>query len=123
MGTRVVLIEDHDKVAVVVKDLLESIGCTVVSTFREGSAAIDYVMNDDSRFDVIISDYHLPDMTAEGVLAQIADRTSAGILIYTASGSLTPLIEKYGSRIGVLGKPFLLGQLKDAVAQSALRAA
>jgi DNA-binding NtrC family response regulator len=120
---RVILIEDHEKVAVVVKALLESIGCTVVEMFAEGSKAIDYVLESDSRFDVIISDYHLLDMTVEYVLAKVAHRTSAGILVYTASGSLMPLIEKYGSRIGVLSKPFRLDQLKAAVTQSALRAA
>ena len=104
MGERVLMIDDHARLAAMVSDYLTAAGFVVDCRFtaRDGLAAVDR-----TSFDAIILDVMLPDSDGFEVCRNVRTRSQTPILMLTARGEEMDRI--VGLEIGAddyLAKPF-----------------
>ncbi len=103
-----------------IESQLKSLGVMVTRAFKEGSGALKAML--ENRPDVVISSMHLPDMTGgELVVRMRADNWTSGIAFILISSESNPHylepVRQSGSS-AILGKPFTVAQLKQALATS-----
>lgn len=79
-GRRVLVVDDHPVNRLVARGYLERMGCSVTEA-ATGKAALEAVR--EGRFEAILVDLGLPDMTGEEVLARLG-RTGAKVAVLTA---------------------------------------
>ena len=82
-GLRVLLVEDDVDVRLIMRWILQARGATV-SEARTGCEALYLVRRD--RFDVVLTDLGLPDMSGEAVIVAIRASDEAGTPIAVVSG-------------------------------------
>ena len=109
MGS-VLVIEDDKGILGLIEAALTRFGHRVETAMdgREGIRKFD-----DGRFDIVITDYVMPEVDGEGVLAHIRRSSRRQMPIIGMSG--TPWLLKGGAFDLVLAKPFPLKQLVEAV--------
>ena len=114
MTDRILLIEDNDRLAEMVRDYLTQAGFRVARA-ADGGAGLG--MHAREAFDAIILDLMLPDMDGLDVCRQVRARATTPILMLTARGDLMDRV--VGLEMGAddyLPKPFepreLLARLK-----------
>jgi len=66
----VLFVDDDDQVRVMGREILESYGYTVV-TANNGRQGLDEFRQDAERFDVIVTDYSMPDMNGHDLIKQV----------------------------------------------------
>ena len=62
--------DDDDQVRVMGREILESYGYTVV-TANNGQQGLDEFRQNTGRFDVIVTDYNMPDMNGHELIKQV----------------------------------------------------
>jgi DNA-binding response OmpR family regulator len=118
---RILLIEDNDRLAEMVRDYLSQAGFRVARA-ADGGAGL--AMHAREAFDAIILDLMLPDMDGLDVCRQVRARATTPILMLTARGDLMDRV--VGLEMGAddyLPKPFepreLLARLKAILRRGA----
>ena len=121
MTDRILLIEDNDRLAEMVRDYLAQAGFRVARA-ADGGAGL--AMHAREAFDAIILDLMLPDMDGLDVCRQVRARATTPILMLTARGDLMDRV--VGLEMGAddyLPKPFepreLLARLKAILRRGA----
>ena len=66
----VLFVDDDDQVRVMGREILESYGYTVV-TANNGQQGLDEFRQNTGRFDVIVTDYNMPDMNGHELIKQV----------------------------------------------------
>ena len=109
---RILVVDDEPSVGNAVKLLLKFDGHEVEAT-NSGKAAL--AMFKPGRFDLVFTDFTMPGMNGNQLAAAIkADAPRQPVVMITAhAGTLTPSPDVDF----VIGKPFRLAQLRDAIAR------
>jgi DNA-binding NtrC family response regulator len=102
----VLVIDDEQLVADALEMILLDMGYEV-SVAQSGHAGLE--LFDKQPFDVIISDFRLPDMTGLDVLSRIRQKTpDSKVIIITAYSTPEVIAESMSlGAVGVLSKPFI----------------
>jgi len=116
LGKRILVAEDEPGVREALVMLLSLDGHTVTQA-SDGRQALELFKRD--RFDVVITDYLMPEMRGDDLAANIQLLMPAQPVIMISAHAQT-LAESGNPLAGVaavLGKPFMLADLRDAIAQ------
>jgi DNA-binding response OmpR family regulator len=107
---RVLIVEDHAKLAMTVATVLRSEGMAVDVAF-DGSDALDHVAV--TRYDVVVLDRDLPVVHGDDVCRQlVAEGCTSRVLMLTASGTVRDRVEGLGlGADDYLPKPFDFDEL------------
>jgi len=112
---RAVVVEDEFVVFLSLRDLLESLGCEVVGSAQDASAAVDLVHS--LRPDFVLMDLGLGGSDALAATRAITSETAARVIVVTAYGeSYTRAARKAGAS-RLLTKPIQEAELAEAIAQ------
>jgi DNA-binding response OmpR family regulator len=107
---RVLLVEDHAKLAITVAKGLRRVGMAVDVVF-DGEDALSHLAS--THYDVVVLDRDLPGVHGDDVCrALVADRRQSGVLMLTAAGTIDERVE--GLALGAddyLPKPFAFAEL------------
>lgn len=113
-GLSILVVDDETVIRDAMKHLLEHCGCEV-EAFDNGPAALARL--EQRSFDVVITDFSMPAMPGDQLVARIRARLPAQRIIMA-----TAFVEEYkvfgtpyGSINGLLYKPFTFSDLKDAI--------
>lgn len=114
----VLLVDDEEFMRSLGIDILQSLGyrVTVASSGRE---AYELVLNNPDYFDVILSDYRMPEMSGEDLAIETRKiKPDLPFILVTAFASIDSELrtEKNGIK-GIVAKPFLIEDLKKAMDQ------
>lgn len=114
MGKKILIIDDQQDILDVLTEILEMLDHEVVA-ITSGTSLNKSVNPED--FDIVITDYQMPDMTGVEIAKKI-NNSCPGKKVYIISGYHQLLSEKkmqeYGIS-GILNKPFELDELKKVV--------
>ena len=115
---RILVVDDEPLVCDAVKMMLNFDG-HVVETVGSGKAAL--AMLDGSKFDLVITDFQMPDMKGDELAAAIKARDPKyPVVMITAYAEM---LQASGNPLTgvdfILGKPFLLENLREAIAKTA----
>lgn len=110
MAKRILVVDDNTEITDMVKTMLESSPYSCV-TVNSGQECLELLQNE--RFDLILLDMAMPDMSGLDVLAKLKEKNSIGqnrIVLFTASPmytemDLTKIREQYGA-VERVKKPF-----------------
>ena len=115
LSASVLLVEDEEPVRHTMEAMLRSLGASVVST--DSAARARPLSSPD--FDVLITDYLLPDSDFNGAdLAAFARKTAPEMAVLICSGYQDAQIAPRDRGIAVLPKPFTLERLHGALTQA-----
>ncbi len=112
----VMIVDDEPAIAEMVKTMLEKLGYTA-HVYNTGLAAIEAFSQEPDKYDLLISDLTMPQMTGLDVADEMHSKKSRfPVVIMTGFGdSLTmPTLERYGIA-EVIGKPISLRDLATAI--------
>jgi len=114
---RILVVDDEPSVGNTIKMLLQFDGHEVEATHNSGDAL---AMFEPDRFDLIITDYAMPGMNGNQLAAAIkADAPDQPVIMITGhAGTLPPS----PSVDFIIGKPFRLEHLREAIAKVMLEA-
>lgn len=122
-GKRVLVVDQDDAVRLAAHDLLERFGC-VVETAHDGQEAlcmVRYCGDARYRYDAIISDIRLPDMSGHGLMIKLQEfMAQVPLILMTGFGwdpghSIVKARQAGLHPKGILYKPFRLDQLLESV--------
>lgn len=119
---RVLVVDQDDSVRKAAHDLLERYGC-IVETAHDGHEALCMVRScgGDVKYDAIISDIRLPDMSGHGLMVKLQEfMTRVPLILMTGFGwdpghSIVKARQAGLHPKGILYKPFRLDQLLESV--------
>jgi CheY-like chemotaxis protein/anti-sigma regulatory factor (Ser/Thr protein kinase) len=118
-GERVLLVEDERPLMLLAEEMLAALGYEPAG-FTKPSDALDEFRADPSRFDIVVLDYLMPEMTGTELTKHL--RTlRADIPIILVSGYEGPVLLQHAFSAGiehVITKPLALQQLADTVAHA-----
>lgn len=118
-GLRVLMVDDEIFIREMGSDVLSMLGC-VPTVASDGLEAWRIFRNDPDNFDVIVSDYQMPEMTGIELAYSVHQlRPKTPIIIST--GFASGFSEKNAEDLGVcfiLKKPYVIQQLKDAITEA-----
>lgn len=120
MGKRLLVVDDDESVRSAAHALLERYHC-VVETAHAGNEALMMVRNlgADARYDAIIADIRLPDMSGYDLLLKLKERVDTGPLILMTGFGYDPghsiVKARQAGLKEVLYKPFRMDQLVETV--------
>jgi DNA-binding response OmpR family regulator len=109
MVKKILLVEDEEKIAAVVKSFLESKGFSVLIA-RDGKAAIE--LFDPDEIAILLLDLMLPELSGEEVCRMIRNKSKVPIIMLTAKSDEEDMLKGLG--IGAddyITKPFSLKTL------------
>ena len=116
VGLRVLLVDDEVFIREMGSDVLGMLGC-IPSVASDGREAWDMFRPDPMAFDVIISDYNMPEMTGIDLASNVFQkRPNMPFIIST--GFASGFTEKQADDLGIsriLPKPYVIEQLKEAI--------
>ena len=113
-NTRILLVEDDDKLRNTITDYLQMNGFTVTSC-ADGKSALK-IFRDDSQPDIVLLDGMLPDIDGFDVLKKIRETSDIPVIILSARESERDQLS--GFKLGAdnyITKPFLLSVLKEHI--------
>jgi CheY-like chemotaxis protein len=111
-GSIVLLVDDNDEVRGVIADYLRETGYIVMEA-ASGDAALAVLA--DSPVDILVSDLVMPGALDGIGLAREAQRRRPDLKILLISGYRDSAAEAKKLGLAILGKPFKLGELADAL--------
>jgi two-component system chemotaxis response regulator CheY len=118
-STRFLVVDDFSTMRRIVRNLLKELGYTNVEEAEDGAAALQMLRGD--RFDFVVSDWNMPNMTGLQLLQAIrADETlkSLPVLMITAEAKKENIIEAARSGAnGYIVKPFTAATLDEKLAK------
>lgn len=107
---KVLVVEDEPLVAMVIEDMLESLGCTVVGPVAQLAEALDLAQHNDC--DCAILDVNV----RGGSITPVADAfIKKGVPILLASGYSESALPAHLARHARLTKPYTSEQLEDGI--------
>jgi CheY-like chemotaxis protein len=115
-GLRVLLVDDEVFIREMGSDVLSMLGC-IPTVASDGREAWDIIRQDPMAYDVIVSDYNMPEMTGIDLASNVYQvRQDMPFIISTgfASGFTEKQVEDLGIS-SILQKPYVIQQLKDAI--------
>ncbi len=111
---RILLVEDDVNFADCVKNLLDMHGYTTIAA-SNGEDALACFKEQKGNFDLLVSDIVLPKLSGRNLAAQLREqRPSLRVLLMSGYENIGP-VDKLGSGVDRLQKPFSLGTLLDRV--------
>ena len=113
---RVMVIDDEPNIAVIEREILESLGYAV-ETFSDSTAALDAFRERPDHFDVIITDYTMPGMPGLELVRKMK-KIKGDIPIILCSSRFDILTDSMASELGIgylLKKPVLSHELASCV--------
>lgn len=121
---RVLIVDDEPEVRELLAEYLAEVGYDV-STSPDGTAAVDELTANPTKYQLVISDLQMPGMDGLGVLeAAKKANPSIAVIIVTGYASVDSAVRAV--RMGAydyLTKPFTLGQIEVIVRRAAERLA
>jgi two-component system, chemotaxis family, chemotaxis protein CheY len=118
-STRFLVVDDFSTMRRIVRNLLKELGYVTVEEAEDGAAALQRLRAD--RFDFVISDWNMPNMTGLELLKAIrADGTlkSTPVLMITAEARKENIIEAaQAGASGYIVKPFTAATLDEKLAK------
>ena len=113
---RIAVIDDEPTLIGAMESILTNLGYEV-TIYADGRAALDGIMSDRKRFDLVITDQSMPRATGLEVIRELR---SAGVSIpvILASGKVDPKLEEEAGEVGaaeMLTKPIGAHQLAEAI--------
>lgn len=123
-GLRILLADDEIFIREMGSDVQTMLGCkpTVAADGRE---TWEFFQKDPNGFDVIISDYNMPEMTGID-LASCVMTIKPNMPFIIRTGFASGFAEKQAEDLGIsciLPKPYVIQQLKDAITEARTNAA
>ena len=118
-GLNILLVDDEVFIREMGSDVLSILGC-VPTVAADGRKAWEIFRQDPSAFDLIITDYNMPEMTGIDLAAMVFNlQTNTPIIISTgfASGFTETQAEDMGIS-SILSKPYTIQQLKEAISNA-----
>lgn len=116
---KILLVDDEEDVRFLMTRMLRKAGADQVATAASGAEALEQLLAGDLP-DVLILDQNMPGMTGAQVMAEVRSRHPE-LPILISSGQ--PDIENWACfqkpRMGVISKPFTLGEIQAKLAQFA----
>lgn len=110
----VLLVDDHPEVRATTAELLREMGHQVVEA-ATGAEGLDLLRQDDSNFDLLLSDYAMPHLSGTDVVAQArAFRPDLPALLITGYADADE-IQARPADIAILSKPFTPLELATAL--------
>src|SRR5215470_16925662 len=110
-GRRILLVEDEALIALMIRDLLQEVGATVIGPAGTVAEALTLVASE--RLDGAILDYRLPDGTSRAVADALAARN---VPFFFASGYDPNSIDRRYTQTPKLSKVFDRDELLELVA-------
>jgi two-component system chemotaxis response regulator CheY len=118
-STRFLVVDDFSTMRRIVRNLLKELGYTNVEEAEDGAAALQKLRGD--RFDFVVSDWNMPNMTGLQLLqAMRADAAlkSLPVLMITAEARKENIIEAaQAGANGYIVKPFTAATLDEKLAK------
>jgi two-component system chemotaxis response regulator CheY len=118
-STRFLVVDDFSTMRRIVRNLLKELGYATVEEAEDGAAALQRLRAD--RFDFVISDWNMPNMTGLELLKAIrADGTlkSTPVLMITAEARKENIIDAaQAGASGYIVKPFTAATLDEKLAK------
>jgi CheY-like chemotaxis protein len=114
MGKKILIIDDQPDILEVLTEILEILGHEVVAITSGFNLDKKFETN---NFDIVISDYQMPDMTGFEIAKKIkTNHSCARVYIISGYHQLLPedKMKEYGIT-GLLNKPFDIEELKRIV--------
>lgn len=106
---KILVVDDENDIAELIKDILEDEGYSI-SIANDGKSAINLIKEE--KFDLILLDIMMPDISGTEVCANIRNETAAPIIFVTAKTNLTSKL--VGFEVGAddyITKPFVNEEL------------
>jgi len=118
-GERVLLVEDERPLMLLAEEMLAALGYEPAG-FTRPSDALDEFQADPSRFDVVIVDYLMPEMTGTELTKQLRGmRADMPIILMSGYEGPVLLQEAFSAGIEhVITKPLALQQLAETIARA-----
>ncbi len=98
-GRRVLYVDDDEVMVIMVERLLERIGWQV-AVCHDAGHALALVTADPARFEVVVTDYNMPEMSGLELAAQLL-RLRPGLAVVITSGYIADSLGPQASAIGV----------------------
>ncbi|GAP36615.1 PAS domain S-box protein [Piscinibacter sakaiensis] len=98
-GRRVMVIDDDETMAVVVERLLERAGYRV-ATWGEAAPALQACRADPAAWDLVVTDYNMPDLSGFDVARELA-RLRPELPVIVSSGYVTDAMQQEARQLGV----------------------
>ncbi|MBI5381026.1 MAG: PAS domain S-box protein [Opitutae bacterium] len=117
-GERIILVDDESAIAQIGQRMLSKLGYQA-KVFTSSVEALEYIRQDPSRVDLVLTDLTMPEMTGVEFAHQVHLVRSTLPIILT-SGFLRPGGADAARELGVrcfMEKPFTLGRLAEAIQQ------
>ncbi|MEQ8438826.1 MAG: response regulator [Ilumatobacter fluminis] len=113
----VVMVVDDDAILLeVAKRLLVLAGCEVIAA-GSGADAVEIARSHDGTIDVVLTDFHMPDLDGLEVATVMAEvRPDAVVVLMSGSGA--PEIGDGTGPTAMLAKPFGQSQLRAAIVEA-----
>ncbi|TDT14521.1 response regulator receiver domain-containing protein [Ilumatobacter fluminis] len=113
----VVLVVDDDAILLeVAKRLLVLAGCEVIAA-GSGADAVEIARSHDGAIDVVLTDFHMPELDGLEVATAMADARPDAVVVLM-SGSGAPEVGSGAEPTAVLAKPFGQSQLRAAIVEA-----
>jgi two-component system, cell cycle sensor histidine kinase and response regulator CckA len=115
-GLRILLVDDEIFIREMGSDVLSMLGC-IPTVASDGREAWEVFRQDPTYFDVIISDYNMPEMTGIDLASNVY-QVRPGMPFVISTGFASGFTEKHAEDLGiscVLPKPYIIQQLKDSI--------
>lgn len=118
-GLRVLLVDDEIFIREMGSDVLSLLGC-VTTVASDGRKAWDMFRVKPSAFDIIITDYNMPEMTGIDLAAKVMN-IKPNLPIIISTGFASGFTDKQAENLGIsciLPKPYTIQELKDAIVEA-----
>jgi len=119
---RVLLVDDEIFIREMGVDVLMMLGCKA-TTAEDGKKAWEIFQKSPADFDIIISDYNMPEMTGIDLAERVLS-LRPGMPFIISTGFSSGFTEKAAEDLGIasiLQKPYLVNQLKEAIQHAVSR--
>ena len=115
-GTRILVVDDHASVRMVLVAHLESAGYTVVQA-QDGQEAVDVFRRDPEGFDCVLLDHNMPKMDGEEVLVELQKIRSDVRVVLNSGFTEDEMLARFkgAGLAGVLNKPAPRNVLLDKI--------
>jgi PAS domain S-box-containing protein len=113
---RILLVDDHDTIVQMEKQMLERLGYHVI-THTSSVDALESFKKNPQRFDLVITDMTMPNMTGEQLAGEIA-KIRADIPVILCTGFSEMMSEEKAESLGIKGflmKPVVMKDLSNMI--------